>query len=145
MTFADPLGMPRSAYERMVTELDDLLDRLVMLAWPQATGPGAVEVRARARRRRRPNRRRPSPPRLSPRSRAPVAPPPASPRPAAAVIAAPRPVPLRKPSAVRSYRRLPVKLRLGRRLRLLPSISRCLKRTRLPHPVRPLDSHGLAP
>ena len=26
---ADPIGLPRSAYERMVAELDDLLDRLV--------------------------------------------------------------------------------------------------------------------
>ncbi|MDQ4134389.1 MAG: hypothetical protein M3179_14580, partial [Actinomycetota bacterium] len=33
----DPLGMPRSAYEQMVTELDDLLDRLVLLAWGHAT------------------------------------------------------------------------------------------------------------
>jgi protein-tyrosine phosphatase len=30
---ADPIGMPRSAYERMVEELDGLLDRLVALLW----------------------------------------------------------------------------------------------------------------
>jgi protein-tyrosine phosphatase len=33
----DPIGMPRSAYERMVEELADQLDRLVALAWaPEA-------------------------------------------------------------------------------------------------------------
>jgi protein-tyrosine phosphatase len=29
----DPIGLPRSAYERMVEELADLLDRLVALVW----------------------------------------------------------------------------------------------------------------
>lgn len=29
----DPIGQPRWAYERMVAEIDDLVDRLVMLAW----------------------------------------------------------------------------------------------------------------
>ena len=37
---ADPLGMPRSAYERMAAELDHLLDRVVVLAWSQ--GPAAA-------------------------------------------------------------------------------------------------------
>ena len=32
----DPIGQPRSAYERMVEELDDLIERLVALAWPPA-------------------------------------------------------------------------------------------------------------
>jgi protein-tyrosine phosphatase len=31
---ADPIGQPRSAYETMVEELDDLVERLVALAWP---------------------------------------------------------------------------------------------------------------
>ena len=30
---ADPIGLPRNAYERMVIELDDQLDRLVALLW----------------------------------------------------------------------------------------------------------------
>ena len=30
---ADPIGLPRTAYERMVVELDDQLDRLVALLW----------------------------------------------------------------------------------------------------------------
>jgi protein-tyrosine phosphatase len=30
---ADPIGMPRTAYQRMVEELDDQLDRLVALLW----------------------------------------------------------------------------------------------------------------
>ncbi len=30
---ADPIGLPRTAYERMVVELDDRLDRLVALIW----------------------------------------------------------------------------------------------------------------
>ncbi|MEA2900185.1 MAG: protein-tyrosine phosphatase [Actinomycetota bacterium] len=30
---ADPIGLPRNAYERMVVELDDRLDRLVALLW----------------------------------------------------------------------------------------------------------------
>ncbi len=38
---ADPIGQPRAAYERMVQELDELVDRLVALAWP----PGAEERR----------------------------------------------------------------------------------------------------
>jgi hypothetical protein len=29
----DPIGLPRSAYDRMVAELDDQLDRLVALVW----------------------------------------------------------------------------------------------------------------
>ena len=33
---ADPIGQPRSAYERMVTELVDLVDRLVGLVWGDA-------------------------------------------------------------------------------------------------------------
>ncbi|MFN2606289.1 MAG: hypothetical protein ABR511_00120, partial [Acidimicrobiales bacterium] len=32
----DPIGQPRSAYERMVADLDDLLDRLVLAAWAPA-------------------------------------------------------------------------------------------------------------
>ena len=31
---ADPIGQPRPAYQRMVDELDDLVGRLVGLAWP---------------------------------------------------------------------------------------------------------------
>jgi len=34
---ADPIGQPRAAYERMVDELDGLVDRLVTLAWPAGT------------------------------------------------------------------------------------------------------------
>jgi len=34
---ADPIGQPRAAYERMVQELDELVDRLVSLAWPVDT------------------------------------------------------------------------------------------------------------
>lgn len=34
---ADPIGQPRAAYERMVQELDGLVDRLVALAWPAET------------------------------------------------------------------------------------------------------------
>ncbi len=30
---ADPIGLPRNAYERMVVELDEQLDRLVALLW----------------------------------------------------------------------------------------------------------------
>ena len=30
---ADPIGLPRGAYQHMVTELQDLLDRLVRLLW----------------------------------------------------------------------------------------------------------------
>jgi protein-tyrosine phosphatase len=33
---ADPIGQPRAAYERMVTQLDDLLERLVRLVWGEA-------------------------------------------------------------------------------------------------------------
>ena len=33
---ADPIGGPRAAYERLATELDDLLDRLVALAFAGA-------------------------------------------------------------------------------------------------------------
>ena len=33
---ADPIGQPRPAYQRMVDELDDLVDRLAALAWPEA-------------------------------------------------------------------------------------------------------------
>lgn len=31
---ADPIGQPRAAYQRMVAELDDLVDRLAALLWP---------------------------------------------------------------------------------------------------------------
>jgi protein-tyrosine phosphatase len=31
---ADPIGQPRGAYNRMVGELDDLVERLVTLLWP---------------------------------------------------------------------------------------------------------------
>ena len=31
---ADPIGRPRPAYDRMVGELDDLVERLVTLLWP---------------------------------------------------------------------------------------------------------------
>lgn len=41
---ADPIGQPRSAYERMVAELDDLVERLVALVWP----PAAEGQRGRA-------------------------------------------------------------------------------------------------
>lgn len=34
---ADPIGQPRAAYERMVQELAELVDRLVSLAWPAET------------------------------------------------------------------------------------------------------------
>ena len=38
---ADPIGQPRAAYERMVDELDDLVERLVALAWaPETEGRG---------------------------------------------------------------------------------------------------------
>ncbi|MFN2505763.1 MAG: hypothetical protein ABR540_16280, partial [Acidimicrobiales bacterium] len=33
---ADPIGQPRAAYERMVTDLTDLLDRMVWLIWGEA-------------------------------------------------------------------------------------------------------------
>ena len=33
---ADPIGMPRAAYERLAAELDDLLDRLVAVAFAGA-------------------------------------------------------------------------------------------------------------
>lgn len=36
---ADPIGGPRSAYERMAAELDDLLDRLVAVAFAGALSP----------------------------------------------------------------------------------------------------------
>ena len=36
---ADPIGGPRSAYERLATELDDLLDRLVAVAFAGALSP----------------------------------------------------------------------------------------------------------
>ncbi|MGI8984669.1 MAG: hypothetical protein ACR2HM_09090, partial [Acidimicrobiales bacterium] len=36
---ADPYGGPRSAYERMATELDDLVDRLVALVFAGAMAP----------------------------------------------------------------------------------------------------------
>lgn len=36
---ADPYGGPRPAYERMATELDDLLDRLVSLVFAGAMAP----------------------------------------------------------------------------------------------------------
>jgi protein-tyrosine phosphatase len=36
---ADPYGGPRPAYERMTAELDDLLDRLVMLLFAGAMAP----------------------------------------------------------------------------------------------------------
>ncbi len=36
---ADPYGGPRTAYERMATELDDLLDRLVSLMFVAAMAP----------------------------------------------------------------------------------------------------------
>jgi protein-tyrosine phosphatase len=36
---ADPYGGPRTAYERMATELDDLLDRLVSLMFTAAMAP----------------------------------------------------------------------------------------------------------
>jgi hypothetical protein len=32
----DPIGQPRAAYERMVAELDGLLDELVWLVWGEA-------------------------------------------------------------------------------------------------------------
>ncbi len=36
---ADPIGLPRSAYQRMVEDLDDQLDRLVALIWaPRSSG-----------------------------------------------------------------------------------------------------------
>lgn len=35
---ADPMGQPRPAYQRMVDELDELVDRLVALAWPDGAG-----------------------------------------------------------------------------------------------------------
>ncbi len=40
---ADPIGQPRAAYERMVAELDDLLERLVRLLWRETDArPAAV-------------------------------------------------------------------------------------------------------
>ena len=36
---ADPIGGPRSAYERMAAELDDLIDRLVAVAFAGALTP----------------------------------------------------------------------------------------------------------
>lgn len=36
---ADPIGGPRSAYDRMATELDDLIDRLVRLVFAPAMAP----------------------------------------------------------------------------------------------------------
>ncbi len=36
---ADPIGGPRSAYERLAMELDDLLDRLVAVAFAGALSP----------------------------------------------------------------------------------------------------------
>jgi protein-tyrosine phosphatase len=36
---ADPIGQPRAAYERMVTELDGLIDRLVALIFSGAMAP----------------------------------------------------------------------------------------------------------
>ncbi|HEV3498610.1 MAG TPA: hypothetical protein VHA34_19900 [Actinomycetes bacterium] len=36
---ADPIGGPRSAYERLAAELDDLLDRLVKVAFAEAMAP----------------------------------------------------------------------------------------------------------
>jgi protein-tyrosine phosphatase len=36
---ADPIGMPRPAYERLAVELDDLLDRLVAVAFAGALTP----------------------------------------------------------------------------------------------------------
>lgn len=30
----DPIGRPRAAYEHMVADIDELIDRLVALAWP---------------------------------------------------------------------------------------------------------------
>lgn len=35
---ADPIGGPRSSYERMVAELDDLLDQAFWLVWGAAAG-----------------------------------------------------------------------------------------------------------
>jgi protein-tyrosine phosphatase len=35
----DPIGMPRSAYERLAAELDELLDRLVAVAFAGALAP----------------------------------------------------------------------------------------------------------
>jgi hypothetical protein len=35
----DPIGGPRSAYDRLAAELDDLLDRLVSLAFAGAMAP----------------------------------------------------------------------------------------------------------
>jgi protein-tyrosine-phosphatase len=32
----DPIGLPRSAYEKTANELSDLVDRLVDLLWPAA-------------------------------------------------------------------------------------------------------------
>ncbi len=40
---ADPIGRPRGAYERMVADLDDLVERLVWLVWGEADArPRAV-------------------------------------------------------------------------------------------------------
>jgi len=36
---ADPIGQPRAAYERLAAELDDLLDRLVAVAFAGALAP----------------------------------------------------------------------------------------------------------
>ena len=41
---ADPIGQPRPVYQRMVDELDSLVDQLVALAWP----PQADEQRGRS-------------------------------------------------------------------------------------------------
>jgi protein-tyrosine phosphatase len=39
---ADPIGQPRKAYERMVAELEPLVDKLVGLVWPEAVARSVV-------------------------------------------------------------------------------------------------------
>jgi protein-tyrosine-phosphatase len=45
---ADPIGQPADVYDDTARELDDLLERLVKLAWPAGadTGPGAIRSTA---------------------------------------------------------------------------------------------------
>lgn len=43
----DPIGQPRRAYERMVAELDGLVDRLVQLVWADSAADVAMRERSR--------------------------------------------------------------------------------------------------